>query len=106
MTAGQVLFYSGIGLLALTIILTVVFIIKKPKYIPESTAYSGLSSGRTQRLLNGYPTDPVTIRRNTAPKVDRQSQETEVMTGDPTELMSDAERLSDLFDSESSPSGT
>ena len=36
MTFGQILFYSGIGLLGLTIILTIVFIIKKPKYTPES----------------------------------------------------------------------
>ena len=106
MTFGQILFYSGIGLLGLTIILTIVFIIKKPKYTPESEAYSGLDEGQTQRLLNGYPTDPVTIRRDSSQEVVRQSEETEIMTDKSTELVSETERLSDLFDSESPSSVT
>lgn len=62
MTLGQLLFWGGAGLLGLTVILAVVFLIKKPKYVPSKAAYE--SSGETQRLRNGYPTDRLTIRRD------------------------------------------
>lgn len=62
MTTGQLLFYAGIALLALTVILAVIFLIKKPVYCPENAIYAG-STGQTQKLRNGYPTDRLTIRR-------------------------------------------
>ena len=62
MTTGQLVFYSGVGLLALTILLAVVFAVKKPRYDPE-TAGLGPGSGSTRKLRSGYPTDPLTIRR-------------------------------------------
>lgn len=62
MTTGQLLFYAGIALLALTVILAVIFLIKKPVYHPENAVYTG-STGQTQKLRNGYPTDRLTIRR-------------------------------------------
>ena len=58
MTTGQLIFYSGVALLVLTAIVTIIFLVKKPKYIPENT-----ESGQTQRLRNGYPTERQTIRR-------------------------------------------
>ena len=48
----------------------------------------------------------MTIRRDSSQEVVRQSEETEIMTDKSTELVSDTERLSDLFDSESPSSVT
>lgn len=62
MTTGQLVFYSGVGLLALTILLAVVFAVKKPRYDPEAAGL-GPGSGNTRKLRSGYPTDPLTIRR-------------------------------------------
>lgn len=57
MSTGQILFYAGVALLIVTVILAVFFFVKKPQYTPE-----GVVSGpnQTQRLINGYPTDPLT----------------------------------------------
>lgn len=63
MTTGQLMFYGGIALLVLTILLAIIFIIIKPKYVPESSAYDGSDASRTQQLRSGYPTDRLTIRR-------------------------------------------
>lgn len=63
MTTGKLIFYSGIGLLVLTIVLGIIFWIKKPQYIPENAAYDGAGDKRTQKLRSGYPTDRLTIRR-------------------------------------------
>lgn len=63
MTTGQLIFYSGIGLLIITIILGVIFWIKKPQYIPENAAYDAIGNRRTQKLRSGYPTDRLTIHR-------------------------------------------
>ena len=35
MTTGQLLFYGGAALLAMTVLLAIIFIIKKPKYTPS-----------------------------------------------------------------------
>ena len=40
MSTGQIVFYAGIGLLCITLILLVVFLIKKPQYHPENVIYS------------------------------------------------------------------
>lgn len=61
MTTGQLLFYSGAALLGLTLILLIVFLIKKPKYEPESAAYGAVGPNGTQNFRNGYPT----VRRGT-----------------------------------------
>lgn len=37
----------------------------KPKYSLESRIYDGEGPGTPQKLLNGYPTDRMTIRRET-----------------------------------------
>ena len=84
MTIGQLLFYGGAALLGLTVLLAVIFSIKKPKYTPESAAYAGTDPGRTNRLRNGYPTDRLAIRRESAQSAAtetiEQSQETELLT--------------------------
>lgn len=82
MTPGELLFYGGAALLGLTVILAIVFLIAKPKYRPEYGTYDGGDPGKTQRLLNGYPTDRVTIRREPArPQAPAGPEETEKLTG-------------------------
>lgn len=63
MTTGQLVFYSGLVLLALTIIAAIILILKKPQYNPENAVYSGADGKGTQKLRSGYPTDRLTIRR-------------------------------------------
>lgn len=103
MTTGQLIFYSGIGLLIITIILGIIFWIKKPQYIPENAAYDATGNKRTQKLRSGYPTDRLTIRREperpVSPGTVPLQEETERLTTeqtDPiprTEVLSDAETL-------------
>lgn len=60
MTTGQILFYSGAALMAVTVLLAVIFYIKKPIYRPENAVYAE-NVGQTQQLRNGYPTNRLTI---------------------------------------------
>ena len=53
---GQTLFYGGLGLLALTMIVGVVFLLKKPKYEPSAVAALPPEESGTQPLRNSYPT--------------------------------------------------
>lgn len=96
MTTGQILFYSGIGLLVLTIVLAIIFAIKKPQYKPGNAAYTA-ANGSTQKLRNGYPTDPLTIRREPAQVVTLNtvllSNETEKLIGTQTEQISSTEPI-------------
>ena len=66
MMTGQVLFFCGVVLLILTIILGVVFLIKKPQYIPGNAIYTGADEQHTQKLHSGYPTNRLTIRRESS----------------------------------------
>lgn len=88
MTTGQILFYGGVALLALTVVLAIIFIIVRPKYKPEVEAHQGGDAGRTQPLLNGYPTDRMTVRRESAKTAEaakpNSGQETEMMSDDLT----------------------
>lgn len=77
MTTGQIVFFSGVALLVLTIILAIIFIIRKPKYIPGSAIY-GEADRNTQKLHNGYPTDRLTIRRESACSI---NPDTAVLSG-------------------------
>lgn len=82
MTPGELLFYGGAALLALTVLLAIVFLIARPKYRPEAGTYDGGDPGQTQRLLNGYPTDRVTIRREPPrPQGPGGPEETETLPG-------------------------
>lgn len=85
MTTGQILFYGGTALLALTVVLAIIFIIVKPKYKPEGGTYDGAGPDITQKLLNGYPTDRMTIRRESPRHSAPDSEETELLFGDRTE---------------------
>ena len=69
MTTGKALFILGIVLMILTIILAILFLMKKPKYIPENAAVTVPGDPRTKSLKNGYPTNQLTIRREPAPPV-------------------------------------
>lgn len=87
MTTGQLVFYSGVGLLALTVLLGVFFLVKKPKYIPEQAVYEPGAPQQTQKLRNGYPTDRETRRRTGTPG--GGPAPTEPQTAAATELMLD-----------------
>ena len=69
MTTGTFMFFSGVGLLFVTIILGVVFWVKKPQYRPENAVDVRNGDGNTLKLRSGYPTDPLTVRRETAKPV-------------------------------------
>lgn len=89
MTTGQIMFYSGAGLMALAVVLAIIFVVKKPQYKPDHAVYSAADSN-TQRLRNGYPTDPLTIRRETgAAGSGVRYEETERITAEQTEKNSD-----------------
>ena len=80
MITGQMVFYSGVGLLVLTIIVR-----------PETAVYGDAVSNVTQRLRNGYPTERVTIRREAVQS--QPEQGTELIAGEETELLSQTEKL-------------
>lgn len=63
MSTGQLVFYSGVGLLVFTIVLGIAFWLKKPQYIPGNAAYDQGADKNTQKLRSGYPTDHLTVRR-------------------------------------------
>ena len=88
MTTGQTLFFSGIALLMISIGLTILFVVKKPRYHPENEAFVMESSG-TQKRVNGYPTDPLTIRRDSTGKT-VGSTARKMVSADETEWMSRA----------------
>lgn len=62
-TTGQLVFYSGVGLLVFTIVLGIAFWLKKPQYIPGNAAYDQGANRNTRKLRSGYPTDHLTVRR-------------------------------------------
>ena len=88
MSTGGLIFISGIILLVLTIILAVIFWLKKPQYIPENKAVIGPKDKWTQRLRNGYPTDPLTQRREQP-----RPQSGAVRFSDQTEILTSTEKL-------------
>lgn len=95
MTTGQMVFYSGVGLLVLTILLGIFFMIKKPQYIPEQAGYVPVGPNQTQKLRNGYPTDPVTKGKH-IPSVQQGTElleqevpPTQMQTASATELMAE-----------------
>lgn len=95
MSTGQFIFYSGFALLGLTIIVAVVFLLKKPEYIPENAVCESAEAGRTQRLQNSYPPEREMIHRESSAELMEtellpqetalifQSEETEILP--PTE---------------------
>lgn len=94
MSTGTIFYYSGLGLLALTVLLAILFIVKKPKYTPERAAYSGADSD-TQKLRNGYPTDRITKRaeKSGAVSATEPLRETQPLESDATELLDQTEAL-------------
>lgn len=75
MTTGQLVFYGGFALLGLTVIVAIIFLIKKPMYRPESSIYEETAAGRTQPLRNGYPTERETIRRGSSKRTEPMETE-------------------------------
>lgn len=99
MTTGTMIFFSGVGLLILTIILAIIFALKKPQYIPESAVYDGTVDGSTQKFRNGYPTDRMTIRREKPQAGDSGTlelgEETELLPEEDAGAIPDTEILPD-----------
>lgn len=57
MTTGEMVFYIGAGLLGLTVVLAIIFLIKRPRYVPEHVSHMPDKAGATQPLRSAYPTD-------------------------------------------------
>ena len=105
MSTGQLVFYSGAALLAVTILLAVVFLIRKPVYTPEKAVYDGAAQNRTQTFRSGYPTDPLTVRRDapvqaagTVPLAEETlplTQETVPLSADTAPLMGETAPLAE-----------
>lgn len=64
MTSGQLVFGCGVVLLGLTVLTAIVFVLKKPKYIPGNSIYESAEAVHMQPFRNGYPTEKETIRRD------------------------------------------
>ena len=62
MTTGHLIFYSGIALFLFTAALSTIFILKKPKYDPDSAVCADADSN-TRKLYTSYPTDRLTVRQ-------------------------------------------
>ena len=56
MTVGEIMFCGGVALLGLTVLLAIVFAIRKPKYKPQNLTAEAV----TEPVRNGYPTQKVT----------------------------------------------
>ncbi len=67
MISGELIFYSGAGLLVLTVLTAIVFYVKRPQYVPENVAFD--ERGSTQRFQNGYPTARLTKRWQKEPLI-------------------------------------
>lgn len=103
MSTGQLIFYSGVGLLVLTIALGIVFWLRRPQYIPENADHDEDPSKNTRKLRSGYPTNRLTVRREpkhpiiseTAVLHESTAQLGAVQGDTPpdTEVLSDAELL-------------
>ena len=93
MTTGSIVFYSGVGLFAVTILLAIVFLIRKPQYNPQKAVYDGRGGRKTQSLRSGYPTDPLTVRQE-KPSAALSRQEA-VEPARRTEPMRDTEKIVD-----------
>lgn len=108
MTTGQIIFFSGVALLVLTIILAIIFIIRKPKYIPGNAIY-GEADRNTQKLHNGYPTDRLTIRRESTHSINPDtavlSKGTARLTAEQTEKLMGTAVLPEA-ETEKLPEGT
>ena len=63
MTTGELVFFSGVGLLLFTLVLAVIFAIKRPRYMPEELSHEQNPPGNTQKLRSGFPTEAVTRER-------------------------------------------
>ena len=99
MFTGQLAFYSGVALLFFTIILGIIFWVKKPQYIPENATYDGGTDRNTRKLRSGYPTDRLTVQKEEKQAVARGAaviqEGTERLEEDRCRLFYDTEMLPD-----------
>ena len=84
MSNGQILFFSGVALMAATILLAVFFLIKKPKYEPTKAVYQEAEERENQRLRSGHATARTAqMRRNQTPKKDTNTGRGKVPAAEP-----------------------
>ena len=62
MTTGQIMFYGGIGLVALALLLLIVFMIKKPKYVPENAVYDASANKPVRDQHAGQHTSAAAVQ--------------------------------------------
>ena len=95
MTTGQLLFYSGAGLFILTILLAIVFVVKRPVYTPENAVNL---EGKTESPRNGYLTEQLT-KAESGSVQDRKretvSSHNEII-GETTECLKETEGLTEV----------
>ena len=89
MTRGEMVFYAGVALLAATVILAIIFIVKKPRYVPG--AYHSAPE-ETVRLRNAYPTDRLTKRYPHSQETNHSESPEQLPE---TELMQNSEEAND-----------
>ena len=90
MSTGHALFYAGAAILALAVLLLFFFLIKKPKYEPENSNYSGEYLDNTQILGNKLPLGDLEETRIISPykeKADLLSKDSSNSADDITDLL-------------------
>jgi len=65
MSMGQIVFYCGAGLLALTVILAIIFIIVKPKYKPENAVAAAAIPQKKKKAAPIENNETVLLNRET-----------------------------------------
>ena len=81
MTTGQLVFFSGVGLLIVTLILGIIFVVKKPTYKPENPTDS-----TAKTLYKSYPSDDFTVALGYP---DYTQESCTIILSDETELLPD-----------------
>lgn len=81
------MFFGGVALLAVTVVLAIVFMIWKPVYRPESAAVQVPGDQYAQQMTGSYPVPPVTARqegpaRQVPIQTDQVREETEYLFSD------------------------
>lgn len=92
MTTGQMMFYAGTGLLGVTVLLAIVFAIKKPKYQPQNTAAAATAPLTAPMSAAGAAAPAEQATEFMAPQAETGATEfMDAASSRPTELMGAAE---------------
>lgn len=81
LTAGEMLFFGGFALAAVTVLLALIFLIFRPKYKPESATYvvkKGIKSKKAEKMRKNTRSGDTTIEN---------ISKTEIVANDETEII-------------------